>query len=250
MARELSQYVPRADTDPERKLALVLPHAGWVYSAAIAGETLAQVAVPDRVIVLCPNHTGVGKRRSLWHRGSWELPGGSVPVDEALADQLLALGFEADTQAHLREHAIEVQLPLLRARQTDLRVVPVCLGPIGLDECVELGSNLGRLLARVPDAKRPLLVASTDMSHFLSAHDAKQQDEHALDRIRALDPEGLYREVVSRDISMCGFIPTTLVLAACRVLGATRAQLVRYGTSGDVSGDSSRVVAYAGFTIS
>ena len=166
-----------------------------------------------------------------------------------LAQQLVELGFEADTQAHLREHAIEVALPLLRARQPGLRIVPVCLGPLRVEQCVELGRRVGRLLSSLPVAERPLLVASTDMSHYVSAAEAKQQDEHAMQRIGALDPEGLYREVVSRDISMCGFVPTTTVLAACRQLGATRATRVRYGTSGDVTGDQGRVVAYAGFTV-
>ncbi|MCA9632507.1 MAG: AmmeMemoRadiSam system protein B [Myxococcales bacterium] len=233
-------------------LGLVLPHAGWTYSGAIAGAAIAGTRIPERVIVLCPNHTGHGRRAAVWSRGEWECGVDRVLVDEPLSDALLARCdfLEADDAAHFGEHAIEVLLPLLQARQPRLRVAPICLGPLSLEACSELGRGMAAVISALPIDQRPLIVASTDMSHFLSATQAKRADAPALDAVSHLDPVALYQRVVSQDISMCGFLPTCATLFAVRALGATRAELVRYGHSGMVTGDDSRVVAYASFRLS
>jgi AmmeMemoRadiSam system protein B len=210
------------------------------------------VVVPERVIVLCPNHTGMGVRRSLWAGGAWRLPGGAIEVDGELAARVRRRArLEPDLDAHVAEHAIEVHLPFLRHRNASARIVPIVLAGLSLAECREVGEGLARAIAetRAQHGGDVLLVASTDMSHYVPADEARALDGLALARVEALDPGGLYEVVRARDISMCGFIPTTCALFAARALGATRAELVRYGNSGDVSGDHERVVGYAGVVV-
>lgn len=242
-----------APAEEERIAAIVAPHAGYVYSGPIAGETYARAHVPARAIVLCPNHTGLGPARSASAADVWDLPGGSVPVDVELRDRLVEqTDLNLDDMAHLREHAAEVHLPFLRAKNPTVKVVPICLGLLPLAECVALGARLARVIEeQSPGASSSiLLVASTDMSHYVSADVARRLDSLAIAKIVELDPEGLYDIVMDYDISMCGFVPTTVALAAARALGARSGRLVRYGNSGDTSGDTDSVVGYAGALVS
>jgi MEMO1 family protein len=220
------------------------PHAGYRYSGALAGIAFGSVEVPARVIVLCPNHTGAGVRASVWPNGAWNLPLGNVPVDEELARLLVAeTVLEPDFEAHRREHAIEVELPFLLVRQPKLECVPICLARLSLSECVALGEGIAKVTRAL--GQDVLLVASSDMSHYISAEQAKQLDEQALARMTALDPEGLHRTVETQQISMCGYVPATVALAYARACRATRSELLGYGNSGDASGDRDRVVGYA-----
>lgn len=247
--REIGACLGSGAGPKEPAVAVVVPHAGYVYSGSIAGATFSRVSTPDRAVVVGPNHTGRGTRRSLFPSGSWDLPGGGLRIDGELADRLLAdAALEPDTEAHLFEHSIEVELPFLRALSHDMAFVPICLGRLSLDECRELGKAIARVVGK--STGRTLLVASTDMSHYLPADRARELDLRAIERVQNLDPEGLYRVVTELDISMCGFVPTTVTLFAARSLGATRATLVRYGHSGERSGDFTRVVGYAGFVLS
>lgn len=235
-----------------RAFALMAPHAGYVYSGAIAGETYSRVRVPGRAIVLCPNHTGRGARKSVTSASAWRLPGGDVPIDESLRDLLVSeAGLTSDAAAHEFEHSAEVQLPFLRAKNPDVAAVAICLGGLSFRECEEIGLGLARVLRGLGpgDPRDTLVVASSDMSHYLPAGVARQLDSLALDRVLALDPRGLYDVVRDRDISMCGFLPVTTALVCARELGAKRAELVRYGNSGEVSGDNDQVVGYAGVVV-
>lgn len=244
---EVQQRLGPAVT-PRPALALMGPHAGYVYSGSILGETWARVVVPPRVVLMCPNHTGRGVARSLWSGGGWQLPGATVPVDEELRDAIGEhCGAEPDERAHLDEHALEVHLPFALARQPQLRIAALCLAPLDLEACRAMGEGLARVVERSPEPV--LLVASTDMSHYLPAARAEQLDRMALDRVEALDPAGLLRTVRRHDISMCGVVPTTVALFAALALGAREAELVRYGHSGQISGDHDRVVGYAGAVV-
>jgi MEMO1 family protein len=241
-------------TKPEQTVStIVAPHAGYMYSGAIAGETYAGARVPARVVVLCPNHTGLGQRRSISRATRWDLPGGALHVDTELRDLLASRAdLRLDDAAHLREHAAEVHLPFLRAKNPNVKVVPICLGVLSLADCIALGENLARAIeeASHEGPGSILVVASTDMSHYIPAHVAKELDALAIDEIVAVDPEALYRIVTDREISMCGFVPTTVALAAARAAGAHGGTLVRYGNSGDTTGELDRVVGYAGALIS
>jgi len=239
--------------EPQAARMVMVPHAGYVYSGAIAGETYARVRVPPTAVVLCPNHTGLGARRALWSRGAWRLPGFTLETDEVLASRVREHAhLDDDRIAHLREHAVEVHLPFLHARRPDVSVVAICLAGLSYRECRAVGEGLALAIGECEKerSERVLLVASTDMSHYVAADEARELDSRALERVLALDPEGLYDVVTREDISMCGYIPTTVALVAARSLGATRAELVRYGNSGDVSGDYAQVVGYAGVVLS
>jgi AmmeMemoRadiSam system protein B len=245
--REVAEYLA-ATALPVRALALIAPHAGYMFSGRVAGATYARAIVPRTAVILCPNHTGMGSRRSIWISGAWQIPGAKIPIDADLAESIRREGgLQPDQLAHQAEHAIEVQLPFLRARNPQVSLVPICLAHLTPLECIALGEAIA---SAVHDRQQEvLLVASTDMSHYLPADQAKELDDLALQAVRAMDPEGLYRTVQEHDISMCGFIPTAAVLAAARALGAKSAELVRYGNSGEASGDDDRVVGYAGLVV-
>jgi AmmeMemoRadiSam system protein B len=242
----------RAPASPSarRLVAAMAPHAGYVYSGRVAGEVFARALVPERVVVLCPNHTGRGARVSVFASGAFELPGGRVPIDEQLARRFLELGPDAreDTEAHRAEHAIEVELPFLLARQPQVRIVPVVLARLSAEEAIDLGRALYRAACDV--GEEVLVVASSDMSHYLPETEARTVDQVALEPLLAFDPARLYRTVREQQISMCGFIPATAMLAYAREAGASKPELVSYATSGDAFGERERVVGYAGVVVS
>jgi len=228
---------------PRPAVGVLAPHAGYVYSGRVAGATYARVDVPERAIILCPNHTGMGARVSLSPEGSWITPIGRVPVDAALNRDLLESGLAVlDGEAHRQEHAAEVQLPFLQLRRPEIAIAVVCLGPLPMSGCRDLGLAVAAAARR----HRALVVASSDMSHYLPASVARRKDDLALERFLALDADGLYAVVRREEISMCGYVPATVMLVAAVELGAREAELVRYGTSADTSGDESSVVGYAG----
>lgn len=240
--RFLATGEPRA-----RARGLVAPHAGYVYSGAVAGAVYARVEVPRRVIVLGPNHTGVGKAAALWPGGAWRLPSGQVPIDPELTAALAASPLvEEDPEAHLLEHSLEVQLPFLARARPDVAIAALCLGPLRYEECEALGQDVARAAA----AAGALVVASSDMSHYVPAATAREKDHRAIAKLLALDPQGLYEVVRRERITMCGIVPATVMLVAAKALGATRAELVRYANSGDVNGDTRQVVGYAGVLVS
>jgi AmmeMemoRadiSam system protein B len=245
LRREVDAFL-QAGGERVRAKGIVAPHAGYVYSGAIAGAVYARVEVPARVVVLGPNHTGRGEEVALWPDGSWLLPTGDVPIDPALTAALAACPLvETDAEAHLLEHSIEVQLPFLARARPDVAIAALCLGRLRFLDCEALGKAVGRAAA----AAGALVVASSDMSHYVPAAEANEKDHRALERILALDPEGLYSVVHRERISMCGIIPATVMLVAALEQGATRAELVRYGSSGDVTGDTRQVVGYAGVLV-
>ncbi len=244
LRRDVDRFLAAAGEKVAAK-GIVAPHAGYVYSGAIAGAVYARIDVPARVIVLGPNHTGLGHPAALWPGGAWRLPTGDVPVDAELTAALAEGVVERDRDAHLREHALEVQVPFLARSRPDVAIAALCLGHLRYADC----EAIGRIVARAARAHGALVVASSDMSHYIPATLARQKDHRAIERILALDPRGLYDVVHREDITMCGVIPATVMLVAARELGATRAELVRYGNSGEVNGDLDQVVGYAGLLV-
>jgi len=249
--REVSDFLDRGlgDTAPRVAAGVMAPHAGYVYSGGVAGQVFARVEVPERVIVLCPNHTGMGRRIAVVDEGAFRIPGRDIPIDEPLAAAILDEVQDAsrDREAHRLEHAIEVELPFLAARRPDVRIVPIVLGGLGEDQAVELGKALARAVQKTGEPV--LVVASSDMSHYLPDAQARKIDHQALEPLLAFDPNGLYRTVADNDISMCGFIPATAMLAFARDMRSREPELLGYATSGDAFGDYSRVVGYAGVAL-
>lgn len=237
------------ERDPKEVLAVVAPHAGYLYSGATAGRVYACSLLPRRLFVLCPNHTGLGAPLSVFSRGAWRTPLGEVPVDAGLADALLAAcpHCDADELAHRREHAAEVQLPFLQVVVEGLSVVPVAVGSHALPHLEALGAGLAAALREAGGTAA--LVVSSDMNHYESARENRRKDDLVLEALLALDPERLHRTVLDHDITMCGFAPAVAALFAARALGAKGADLVDYTHSGMVTGDHSEVVSYAGVRI-
>lgn len=232
---------------PAPAVGMLVPHAGYVYSGGVAAATYASVAIPPALILMGPNHTGLGyARAALSPADSWRTPLGLVARDEALWEALsTAPGVAPDVAAHAREHSLEVQLPFLQRTRPQLGMGALCLSPLSYAECERLASAVA---AAARDAAA-LVVASSDMSHFLPAARARVVDHRALEPLLALDAEGLYRRVHEEQITMCGVIPAVVMLLAARALGAHTAELVRYAHSGEVSGDQARVVGYAGVVV-
>lgn len=234
---------------PERAIGAVVPHAGYMYSGRVAASVYARVEFPESFVILGPNHTGLGAGAAIMTYGQWETPLGQVQIDQELGRAILANSsvLEEDHLGHLREHSIEVQLPFLQCFKRSFGFVPICLFSHEYVACQEVGQAVAKAVRE--SGKRVLIIASTDMSHYVSRDEAAVKDRKAIDAILALDPIGLHRVVRREGISMCGFHPTTAMLMAAKALGATRADLVTYTDSGEMTHDLDEVVAYAGLVV-
>lgn len=231
-------------------IGIVSPHAGYIYSGAVAASVIARIEPADTYIILGPNHTGMGKPFSIMTVGSWQTPLGEVPIDSALAQNILATSkyLQEDRTAHQGEHSIEVQLPLLQYFKPDLKIVPIILAVATLDIYREIGASIAQAIKEAP-GKKVVIVASSDMSHYEPQESASAKDRRAIEEILNMDEAALLDRVIRERISMCGYAPVVAMLAAARALGARSAELVRYQTSGDASGDYSSVVGYAGVIV-
>jgi AmmeMemoRadiSam system protein B len=225
----------------------MVPHAGLVYSGRVAADTLRRIRFHQTAIILGPKHTPRGVEWAVAPNEAWSIPGATIQGDPDLARSLSQAipGLEFDAAAHDQEHAIEVELPLMARLAPQTKVVGIALGAGDLTSCRRFASGLAAVVRSLPQP--PLLVISSDMNHFASDAENRRLDELALAAMQTLDPEQLYQVVTSRHISMCGLLPAVIVMETLRLLGRlTRAERVAYATSGEVSGDLSRVVGYAG----
>ncbi|HSN69518.1 MAG TPA: AmmeMemoRadiSam system protein B, partial [Thermoanaerobaculia bacterium] len=238
---------PRASA--RRFVGAVAPHAGLMYSGHVAGALYAELELPRRFIILCPNHTGLGTEASINSSGAWRTPLGDVRVDEPLARAIVAEApfVREDELAHAREHSLEVQLPFLQILAEEFTFVPLCLSLPTFERTAALGRAVA---AAVRGAGEPVgIIASSDLNHYENQETTLRKDGEAIERLLALDAEGLWRTVREKNISMCGYIPATAMLVAANELGASSASLVRHATSGDVTGDYSAVVGYAAIAV-
>ncbi len=231
---------------PREIVGLVCPHAGYIYSGAIAASgffELAKDGLPDTVIVLGPNHTGYGSGLSLMREGTWQTPLGEVQIDTELVDMILSETslVDVDETAHRFEHSIEVQLPFLQYLYGDrFKIVPICFLMQDYDSAVEVG----RALTEALDARNAVVIASSDMTHYESAKQAEKKDQLALDAVTALDARRFYETVETQNITACGYAPITALITYAQGVNA-KAKLLSYHNSGDTSGDYSSVVGYA-----
>jgi AmmeMemoRadiSam system protein B len=232
-----------------RALGCVVPHAGYVYSGGVAGSVFRKLELPTRYVILCPNHTGRGEPLAIMSQGAWHTPLGDASIDEDLARTLKARFplLTEDEAAHRFEHALEVQLPFLQVLHPEFRFVPITVGTGQFEVLSALGTIMAAAIQESGD--RVLVIASSDMNHYESDSVTRVKDRRAIDQILALNPRGLFDVVRDGNISMCGYGPTVAMLTAALKLGATKAELIRYATSGDVSGDRDMVVGYAGIAI-
>jgi MEMO1 family protein len=227
LRKEARSYLSPPATAPIAALGCIAPHAGYVYSGHVAGAVFARIDVPRRCVVMCPNHTGQG-------------------LAQALRERFPAM--QEDSAAHRAEHAAEVELPFLQLRQPELQFLPIALGTGRFEILEQLGNALAEVIARQHEPV--LIVASSDMNHYESDAVTRVKDHRAIEKILALEPRGLHEVVTQQNISMCGYGPAVAMLTAARQLGASKAELVKYATSGDVSGDRDLVVGYAGVLVS
>lgn len=252
LGRQVRQYVTD-DLSKEQPIGLVSPHAGLIYSGSVAGEVYSSIEMPETFVLIGPNHTGLGTNISLMSQGEWEMPDGPFRIDEKLSRRILTNTplAKSDTQAHLLEHSLEVQLPFISyfSKETKRKpeIVPIIIMSATLDDCRLLGEGISKA---IKSSDYPIvIVASSDMSHYVSDDTAREKDKMAIDKILSLEPEGLYNTVRKERISMCGYLPATIMLYAAKALGAKKARLIKYTTSAEVSRDYDHVVGYAGILI-
>jgi MEMO1 family protein len=250
LRQEVDVYLSQAPQQKAiRALGCIAPHAGYIYSGHVAGAVFARVEIPELCLVLCPNHTGMGQPLAIMSEGEWQTPLGKVPIESEFACALKKRCslLDEDSTAHRNEHAAEVELPFLQERQAELKIVPVALGTSQFEALASLGDAIADVAGE--NNKTVLIVASSDMNHYESDAVTRVKDHKAIEPILALDAHGLYDTVMREQISMCGFGPAVVMLTAAKKLGATSAELVKYATSGDVSGDRDMVVGYAGIIV-
>lgn len=233
-------------------IACLLPHAGYIYSGSVAYSVVSQLKIKKNLLILGPNHTGMGENFSIMSEGSWETPLGKAGINSALADKLLSKStlLKSDTQAHKFEHSIEVELPFFQYFTQDFTFVPIAIGNSDFKNYQQLGLDIATGLKEAGLEKETLIVASSDMTHYEDAKSAWHKDRQAIEAIQELDERKLYSRIKELNISMCGYAPAIAMLCAAKSLGANKAELIKYQTSGEATGDTSSVVGYAGMIVS
>src|SRR6266567_2879631 len=226
--------------------ACLVPHAGYMYSGHVAGAVFARLELPKKIIVLGVRHYPRGEHAAILSSGAWRTPLGDAPIDEGLAGALRreCPVLREDSVAHSTEHSLEVQLPFLQALAPEFSFVPVALGTVQFESLRDVGEAVAQVVAA--HEEQVFILATSDMNHYEDDATTRRKDHKAIEQILKLDPRGLYDTVRQEKISMCGLGPAVATLTAAERLGIARAELVKYATSADVTGDRSEVVGYAG----
>jgi MEMO1 family protein len=227
-----------------------VPHAGYVYSGHVAGAVYSRILLPKRILILGVRHFPRGERAAILSSGAWRTPLGDAEIDGTLAESLREACplLREDSVAHSGEHSLEVQLPFLQALDAGFMFVPVALGTIQFEELVKVGEAIAGVLAAC--GEDVLLLTTSDLNHYEDDAATRVKDQKAIEKLLAMDARGLYDTCRNEKISMCGLGPAVAMLTALNSLGAKHAELVRYATSGDASGERDAVVGYAGMIFS
>jgi len=235
--------------EKEKVIGLLSPHAGYIASGPVAGAVISRVKFTDTFIIMGPSHTGMGKPLSIMTQGTWKTPLGEVEIDSELGKKILDISshLQEDQVAHQYEHSIEVQLPILQYFRSDIKIVPIVLAYSTGATYKEIGKEIAKAIKDLN--KEVVIIASGDMTHYEPQESARRKDNQAIDAMLDLDEDELLRRVNELNISMCGCAPAASLISAAKELGATEAELVKYQTSGDITGDYSSVVGYAGIII-
>ena len=246
---EIKECAKGLSKEKIKALGAVSPHAGFVYSGRVAAEVISKLETPDTFVILGPNHTGRGTPASMMTEGSWSTPLGEVEIDSELATEMLkgSSFLEKDTEAHAEEHSIEVQLPFLQYFHKNSKFVPVCIASGSVEDLIKMGGETA--LAIKKTGRSVCIIASSDMTHYEPQETAESKDKLAIEAILELDENKLFNVLRKEAVSMCGAAPVIAMLAAVKKLGAQKAKLVKYITSGDTSRDYEQVVGYAGLII-
>jgi len=253
-AQELRSEIDHLVYKKAKKISAIgcmLPHAGYTYSGRVAAETISRLNIPDTLILLGPNHTGIGAPFSLMSEGAWHMPFGNVTIDSKLAKSLLKNSrlLKEDMQAHISEHSLEVELPFFQYFKPGIKIVPIVLSSGNIEDLKIMGGELADTINNSGLKEKFLIVASSDMTHYEPLSDAQKKDQEAIDAILELDEDKLMQRIRKLDITMCGYAPVVVMLKTAKALGAKNAELVKYQTSADATGDADSVVGYAGIII-
>lgn len=240
------------DAKKENAVGVLAPHAGYVYSGPVAGSVFSAIKPKKRYVVLGPNHTGLGETFGLDKNDFWKTPLGNVEIDRVFADALMknCEYIKSDSLSHRHEHSIEVQLPFLQVLQKYFKIVPIVVSYADMSIYKKVGNAIADAIRALKIEEEVTIIASSDMTHYERHEDAKRKDSIAIDAILELDEAKLVRKISEFGITMCGYAPAAIMITAAKGLGAKRAKLIRYQTSGETSGDYSSVVGYAGIIIS
>lgn len=233
-------------TQKVRVGACLVPHAGYIYSGGVAGAVFARISLPKKIVLLGVRHSPPGADLAILSEGAWRTPLGDAPVDQGLAEQakLACPRLREDGEAHGREHSLEVEIPFLQVLNPGFEFVPVAVGTLRYTDLRGLGMAMAQVIQE--SGEEILIVTSSDMNHYEEDETTRVKDAKAIEKLVAIDAPGLYEVCREERISMCGLGPAVAMLTAMKELGAERGELVRYATSGDVSGERDAVVGYAG----
>src|SRR5215470_2676890 len=226
--------------------ACLVPHAGLVYSGAVAGAVFGRLALPKKILLLGVRHHPHGAEQAILSEGAFRTPLGDVPIDTTLALELRKAcpALEENAVAHKQEHSLEVELPFLQTLDSGFSFVPIAIGTHDFEALSATGAGIADVLGRYPE--EVLVVTSSDMNHYEDEVATRTKDQKAIEQLLKLDARGLLHACRQHRITMCGMGPAIVMLTALQKLGSTSAQLVRHATSGDINGDRSSVVGYAG----
>jgi len=250
LKKQIDSFVD-PNTQKINALGCMLPHAGYMYSGRVAAETLSSLYVKDNVLLLGPNHTGSGSQLAIITSGSWETPLGASRINSRLAKKILSGSdyLQEDYLAHAHEHSLEVELPLLQYFNKKAEIIPIAFMTDDIDTLKKVGKEIARVILEQDMKDNLLTVVSSDMTHYEARETAKEKDSYAIKAILNLDEEALVKNIRKYRISMCGFTPAVVMISMLKDLGAKGAKLIKYATSGDVTGDNDSVVGYAGIVV-
>lgn len=252
LKKQIASFIESAPiTNKIDAIACMLPHAGYMYSGQVAAKTISGVNIKDKIIMLGPNHTGYGAQFSVMSEGTWQTPLGDIEIDNKLALAILneSQYLQDDILAHAYEHSLEVELPFLQYFKSDFQIVPIALLSDELSALKAIGKEIAAGIKKSGLERQTLIIASSDMTHYEPQAQAQKKDEEAIAAISELDEDRLMERIRRFDISMCGYAPVAVMLCAAKVLGAKQGKLIKYQTSGDITGDYDAVVGYAGMVI-
>ncbi|MFH1837498.1 MAG: AmmeMemoRadiSam system protein B [Candidatus Omnitrophota bacterium] len=247
LSRDLDGLVPE-NSEKIDAIGAIIPHAGYIYSGAVAGEMFAKIVPKDTYIILGPNHTGYGLSFASSNE-SWETPFGEIEIDEELLDAIRngTSLIKDDISAHIAEHSIEVQLPFIKRTSPNAKIVPITVKHGEIGELKEIAAAISEAVKTI--GSDAIVIASSDMTHYESRENAIKKDTKAIEKVLSLDAEGLYEVVENNNISMCGYVPSVIMLMTAKHMGAKEGRLVKYSDSGEVTGDVGQVVGYAGIAV-